>query len=181
MSEIPSSLGTERSTTLPHSSGVPESSATSVVICDSDRCAYFIRRKQRRCTHRIAAGGDGLHCTEHTEQGMCIFSSHSILLYHSFLIIYYDFHSYYTKYDADASFVFAALESARRVAEMAQTEHACRKVLSDILDSVCGRSGEATEGGNDDNDPSGLLMLTRKRKKQHLRVSAPKRMANPFR
>jgi hypothetical protein len=66
----------------------------------------------------------------------------------------------------------AALEAARRVAESAQIDHACRKVLSEILDNVCGKSSD---------DKEDLTELTRKRKKQHLRVSAPKRMANPFR
>jgi hypothetical protein len=35
-----------------------------------DQCNYWIRRKQRKCSHRIAAGGDGVHCSDHTEQGM---------------------------------------------------------------------------------------------------------------
>jgi hypothetical protein len=59
---------------------IPDETAVSVriaggfdaiepVISEADQCNYFIRRKGRKCSHRIAAGGDGMHCTEHTGQG----------------------------------------------------------------------------------------------------------------
>ena len=127
---------------------------------DSSRCQYWIRRKSRRCAHRIAAGNSNGLCSEHTHEGtiahrgICRRQRNVSKRYLLFV------------------FHFLALEVSRRAAEDAKIDHECRQALSFIITTAC---SSICDG---ENDCGGAV---RKRKAAHSRVSAPKRMANPFR
>lgn len=94
-------------------------------------CQYFITRKRRQCSHRVAANSESF-CSEHSPE---------------------------------------ALMESRAADIQARTRHACRELLEELVAEVCG----------EDTDHDDYAELKKKNNKNRkMRVSAPKRMANPF-
>ena len=94
-------------------------------------CKYFIKRKNRHCSHRVAANSDGF-CSDHTPTG---------------------------------------LAESRIIDLQSRIRHECNIILSDITRKIC-----ATFEDSSASHPVVHASSTKK-----MRVSAPKRMANPFR
>lgn len=116
-------------------------------------CSYWIKRKQRKCSHRVADGNtDGL-CSEHSASGMCAY----IDLLHLIEITQ------------------TGLMESRNLAEQTRYRSECNFVLKNIVENV------AQSCGGDDGCAMEGSATSRKRKRNKKRTSAPKRMANPFR
>ncbi len=89
-------------------------------------CKYWIKRKQRQCTHRVADGNEMEgYCTEHSFEG---------------------------------------LKELRKIAYETRILYECQETISNIIEQITGE----------------IIEKKRKRERKS-RVSAPKRMANPFR
>lgn len=91
-------------------------------------CKYYIRRKQRYCSHRIADGNIEGYCSNHSKEG---------------------------------------LNESRLNERNSRIKYECKEALNFIINEIC----------CDEID----LNSKKRKRERNKRVSAPKRMANPFR
>jgi hypothetical protein len=115
---------------------------------DEGHCQYFIRRKNRYCSHRCVAGSTTGFCSEHSP---------------------------------------ASLEESREKDLVSRRRHESRECLNDVISRIInGHRPESdqvdpTDGEEAAENASVSEENTSKTRSRGKRVSAPKRMANPYR